>query len=73
MDLNIINDDVQGYWNCLESMIVETIDGLAPMELQKKKDTRSVVIPSTIKNKINRRDRLLKKTTANNTPERRGS
>ena len=37
VDSNIEFDDVQGYWNCFESKVVETIDELAPMELQKNK------------------------------------
>ena len=68
-----MNDDVQGFWNCYESILVEIIDELAPMELQKDKITKCVSIPAWIKNKINRRDRLLKKTVANNTPKKKDS
>ena len=70
----ILNDDVQGYWNCFESRLVQIVDELAPLELiAEKKNVRDITIPKTIKNKINRRDRLLKKTIANNTPEKKAS
>ena len=71
IDWNIEYDDVQGYWNCFESKLVEAIDVIAPIELQKHRVERNHTIPSVIKNKINRRDRLLKKTIANNRPDRK--
>ena len=38
----ILNDDVQGYWNCFESRLVRIVDELAPLELiaEKKKHSR---------------------------------
>ena len=48
------------------------VDELAPVEcIPDKPNVRECWTPRTIKNKINRRDRLLKKTIANNTPEKR--
>ena len=45
---------------------------MAPVEcLPDKPNVRESRIPRTIKNKINRHDRLLKKTIANNTPEKK--
>ena len=71
-DWNIENEDVQGYWNCFESKLIQIIDELAPVQLiADKQNTRENNIPSNIKNKINRRDRLLKKTIPNNTQEKR--
>ena len=68
----IEHDDVQGYWNCFESKLVNITDELAPVELiPTKQNTRDIAITTSIKNKINRRDRLLKKTISNNTPEKK--
>ena len=37
----ILNDDVQGYWNCFESRLVQIVDELAPLELiAEKKHSR---------------------------------
>ena len=69
---DIENEDVQGFWNSFESILVTVIDELAPVQcIPDKLNVREIKIPIPIKNKINRRDRLLKKTIANNTLEKR--
>ena len=65
---NIEVDDVQSYWNTFESNLVEIIDKIAPLQLDKEiKFDKSKPTPH-IKNKINKRNRLLKKlATGSNT------
>ena len=70
-NLNIDTDDVQTYWNCFESLLVDIVDQVAPLEKIGNNKPSHNFIPANIKNKINKRDRLLKKTISNNTPEKR--
>ena len=70
-NLNIDTDDVQTYWNCFESLLVDIVDQVAPLEKIGNNKPSHNFIPANIKNKINKKDRLLKKTISNNTPEKR--
>ena len=70
-NLTIDTDDVQTYWNCFESILVDIVDQVAPLEKIGKITPSNKFIPASIKNKINKRDRLLKKTIPNSTPEKK--
>ena len=72
-NLKIDTDDVQTYWNCFESLLVDIVDQVAPLEKIGNNEPSKNFIPAHIKNKINKRDRLLKKTIPNNTPEKKVS
>ena len=65
VDWNIEFDDVQSFWNCFESKLVEIIDKLAPLELFSTPNANNSNPPPHIKNKINKRSRLLKKLNKN--------
>ena len=68
---NIEKDQVQTYWNTFESNLVEIIDKIAPLQLEKEiKSDKSKPTPY-IKNKINKHNRLLKKlgTCSNPNPD----
>ena len=59
VDWNIEIDCVQQYWNVLENKIVKVVDEIIPLT----SFTGHVIkesIPKAIKNKINKRNRLLK-------------
>ena len=57
-------DNVQPYWNCFESKLIEKVDKIAPFELEKVSgSSHKLTPPSHIKNKINKRARLLKNVT----------
>ena len=65
---NLEFDDVQSCWNCFESVLVNIVDKIAPLELQN--ETKQNIYdhpPPHIKNKINKRARLLKKCRTNPT------
>ena len=55
-------DSVQAYWNNFESNLVEIVDDLAPFERVSETKNFTINPPKHIKNKINKRNRLLKKT-----------
>ena len=67
-DWNINFDSVQSYWNCFESKLIEITDLVAPLELIKDKTLSKFSPPRAIKNKINKRSRLLKKIKTNPNP-----
>ena len=68
VDWNINFDSVQAYWNCFESKLIEIVDILAPLELIKEMNYNKINPPSGIKNKINKRSRLLKKIKTHPNP-----
>ena len=70
-NLNIDTDDVQTYWNCFESILVDIVDQIAPLEKIGKIKPSNDFNPTNIKHKINKRNRLLKKTISNGTPEKK--
>ena len=61
----IKKDSVQSYWNEFESKLVEIIDELAPFQPQKQIEQDRAKPPPSVKNKINKRNRLLKKLNLN--------
>ena len=64
-------EDVQTFWNCFEGSLVDVVDGIAPLEKMGTNNPQEKNLPRNIKNKINKRDRLLKKTIANGSPARK--
>ena len=68
VDLNIDIDCVQQYWNVLENKIIKVIDEIVPLS----NFTGHVIkesIPKVVKNKINKRNRLLKSFKHHPNPE----
>ena len=59
--------DVQGFWNEFENKLVHVIDKIVPLTPFVNNIIKEP-IPSVIKNKINIRNRLLKKRKTNATP-----
>ena len=57
--MNIEVEDVQQYWNVFENKIIKIIDEIIPIS-NFKGDVIKEKTPKNIKNKINRRNRLLK-------------
>ena len=54
--------DVQASWNAIENIIINTVDKLAPIKIFPVDQPLKVKnLPFSIKNKINKRNRLLKK------------
>ena len=53
-------DSVQSYWNSFESKLIEVVDILAPIEIIKANAKNNATPSAHIKNKINKRNRLLK-------------
>ena len=66
-DWDLEHDEVQACWNSFESKLVKIIDKLAPPELSLQKQNIKINTPPHIKNKMNKRSRLLKKFNANPT------
>ena len=66
VDWNIQFDGVQAYWNSFESKLIEVTDLVAPIELLSSISQNKINPPRHIKTKINRRNRLLKKSNNNN-------
>ena len=59
-------DSVQSYWNCFESKLINIIDSIAPIEqVRVFNSTCKSSQPPHIRNKINKRARLLKKYNSN--------
>ena len=53
--------NVQEHWNCLELVILESLDYCAPLvDVKLNKNQTVTKVPSSIKNKLNLRKRLLK-------------
>ena len=66
VDWKIPFDSVQAYWNCFESKLIEVVDNIAPPELANSLQSNSKSSqPPHIRNKINKRARLLKKCSTN--------
>ena len=59
-DWQIKKDSVQSYWNEFESNLVKVIDKIAPLQLLSQIEKDKSKPPPHIKNKINKRNRLLK-------------
>ena len=64
---DIVNDDVQGYWNNFESNLVEVIDDLCPLVRTNSNNEILLKPHGHIKSKMNRRNNLLKKIKSNPT------
>jgi endonuclease/exonuclease/phosphatase family metal-dependent hydrolase len=62
VDLNFKNDCVQEYWNSLENVLINVVDTLAPLTPFDMNPLAKSHLPMAIKNKLNKRKRLLKKT-----------
>ena len=70
VDWNIINDDVQSYWNSFESQLIEIVDRLSPMCEVINNKFKMNPPPSNIKQKLNKRNKLIKKLKHNcNNPQ----
>ena len=59
VDWNINFDDVQEYWNTLENKIIVIVDEIVPLKTYIGHVIKEST-PKLIKNKINKRNRLLK-------------
>ena len=68
IDWKIDTDGVQGFWNVFENQLINVVDKLVPTT-KFVNNTIKEPIPSVIKNKINIRNRLLKKRKTNFTLE----
>ena len=68
-DWQINFDSVQAYWNAFESKLIEITDKIAPLEKVGTNKIFKITPPRHIKNKINRRNRLLKKIKSNPNPQ----
>ena len=60
-------DSVQDYWNILENKIINIVDEFIPFELAINNVHQSGADSNYIKNKLNKRKRLLKKFNSNKT------
>ena len=63
VDWNINIADVQQYWNVFENLLVKIVDEIVPLAVFEGKDDT----PSNVKNKINKRNGLLKSLKKNPT------
>ena len=70
VDWNIDIEDVQDFWNVFENKLIKIVDEIVPMT-QFDGNIIKERIPKLIKNKINRRNRLLKTFKLN--PTRTGN
>ena len=68
MDWNIQIEDAQQYWNVFENMLVNIVDEIVPM-VEYHNNVIKEKTPGIIKNKINKRNRLLKFSRKFKTPE----
>ena len=59
MDWNIQIEDAQQYWNVFENMLVNIVNEIVPM-VEYHNNVIKEKTPGIIKNKINKRNRLLK-------------
>ena len=60
-NVNLSDLNVQDCWNTIENIIINTVDKVAPMKkFPSNPPAKNVNVPSSIKQKINKRDRLLK-------------
>ena len=59
--MNQNNTNVKDHWNALEQIIIDSIDEVAPLKQFKVNPTsKSKNVPICIKQKLNKRNRLLK-------------
>ena len=63
-DVNWASLNVCEYWNTLEDVIINCVDEIAPLKSFTLNGNKSGSLPRSVKNKINKRNRLLK---SNNT------
>ena len=59
VDWNINVGDVQQYWNMFENKLIKIVDLVAPL-VDHYDNVIKEIVPKVIKNKINKRNRLLK-------------
>ena len=52
--------NVNEHWNALEDIIISCVDNCAPLKTFVINESNFETIPGTIKNKINKRNRLLR-------------
>ena len=64
---NLLDLNVQELWNCLENAFIEVIDKHAPLCNHVKKKVKPYMSNAFIKNKLNKRKRLLKFNKDHNT------
>ena len=63
-DLNAM--DVQAQWNYIENVIINAVDLAAPLMSSSNYSKRKNCIPTLVKNKLNKRKRLLRQSKQNN-------
>ena len=66
VDWQIKKDSVQSFWNEFEGKLVKIVDKLAPLQTVTQIEREKSKPPAHIKNKINKRNRLCKKSNINN-------
>ena len=70
-DWSVDNDCVQEYWNCFENKLIRIVDDIVPLVSFKNNCVKNVSLPPHIRNKLNRRKRLLKQQKNNHTIEKK--
>ena len=70
-DWSVNNDCIQEYWNCIENRLINIVDDIVPLVSFKNNCVKSVSLPSHIRNKLNRRKRLLKQQKINQTIDKK--
>ena len=66
VDWQIKKDSVQSFWNDFEGKLVDIVDKLAPLQTVTQIEREKAKPPAHIKNKINKRNRLCKKSNITN-------
>ena len=69
-NLTFENDTVQEYWNTFENTLIKIVDEIAPLKQFCNDSSFNSKLPCPIKNKINRRKRLLRKNSISNSISR---
>ena len=65
IDDQCLNISVQDHWNVLENILINVIDSLAPLfTLSVKLKSNKNVVPRNVKQKMNRRKRLIRAVNA---------
>ena len=68
-NVKCLDMNVQDHWNVLESILVDVVDKLAPLFTQIVKiNNKKKVVPRNIKQKINKRKRLVRANLRNSSP-----
>ena len=65
VDLEIDCINVQQYWNCFENIMINVIDDIVPIEESRPVKPKKTNLPSSIKTKVNQRNRLIKRNKNN--------